>query len=463
MNYDIVRTVTPELYDGRRIDFTLHIGMASSRNHYSIESQAHKGGYTTGDVDGKRCSYAIDGRKLAVVPQTLKKMDNKTNEAKTSEISPGVTKPSVLAGYTNEYGDQTPPQSHLKAAREAEEAQESGVGKRIVEDWTSLPDVLHPDVDVQRVLRSWDHELKVKADLRVSNDAGRYLCEYIYWCSLAHREVSRQGAGKVLFLHVPGSAEEKDVAQGVDVVVALCKAIVHEMMDKGEVGRDAGDRSVVQVSDEVRSVKTGDEKTADANDKSHEDEQTEDKKGPVKENQEVKKIFYSLDEVAKDIAEGKLKINEEGMGIDTEEDSDEDSDDGERVMTPSTASGEMEGENGDNKSGARTGYRQERRKRAPKRKHTNRTKTRKPVPRWPDLQQKTKERNAGERAEAEVAAAVEGQEEESKEKKKDKGKGKAKENQEEEVAETLTPRRIVVDKEYLGYVMAIPKDEPFSG
>ena len=214
VSYDVVRLLTPYLYEGKRVDFTLHIGMAGSRGYYSIEDKAHIKGYRAPDVDGDLCSYAWDGRM-------------KHNELLVS--------PAEAKNTTNEFGDKTDAAvADADADADADASAKEywfGVDEQVAEDWTSLPEVLHPAVDVMRVLRYWDKALGMKEDVRVSEDAGRYLCEFIYWCSLAHCEVQRNKGeevdkrGKVLFLHVPGEADGPAINKGVDIVVALCKAI----------------------------------------------------------------------------------------------------------------------------------------------------------------------------------------------------------------------------------------------
>lgn len=36
------------------MDFVLHIGMAGARDYYTMETVAHRDGYTMSDVDGKK-------------------------------------------------------------------------------------------------------------------------------------------------------------------------------------------------------------------------------------------------------------------------------------------------------------------------------------------------------------------------------------------------------------------------
>lgn len=51
--YKEVRELVPVLWDGKKIDFMLHIGMASGRKFYSVERRGHRDGYYMKDVDDK--------------------------------------------------------------------------------------------------------------------------------------------------------------------------------------------------------------------------------------------------------------------------------------------------------------------------------------------------------------------------------------------------------------------------
>lgn len=63
-----------------------------------------------------------------------------------------------------------------------------------------------------------------QSDLGISNDAGHYLCDFIYYSSLAHLYKQRRPR-KVVFLHVPSSAADKFVTQGRELVLGLVRAI----------------------------------------------------------------------------------------------------------------------------------------------------------------------------------------------------------------------------------------------
>jgi hypothetical protein len=51
--YKTVRELVPNLWEGRRIDYCVHIGMASGRRFYSVERRGHRDGYGMEDVDNE--------------------------------------------------------------------------------------------------------------------------------------------------------------------------------------------------------------------------------------------------------------------------------------------------------------------------------------------------------------------------------------------------------------------------
>jgi pyrrolidone-carboxylate peptidase len=67
--------------------------------------------------------------------------------------------------------------------------------------------------------------IKDDMDLRMSDDAGHYLCDFIYYSSLAYL-YKAQRPRKVLFLHVPAMGTDEFIQRGTDLVVNLIRAIV---------------------------------------------------------------------------------------------------------------------------------------------------------------------------------------------------------------------------------------------
>lgn len=51
--YKTVRPLVPRLWEARKIDYMVHIGMASGRNYYSVERRGHRDGYAMKDVDNE--------------------------------------------------------------------------------------------------------------------------------------------------------------------------------------------------------------------------------------------------------------------------------------------------------------------------------------------------------------------------------------------------------------------------
>ncbi|KAH6847446.1 hypothetical protein B0I37DRAFT_445699 [Chaetomium sp. MPI-CAGE-AT-0009] len=79
-----------------------------------------------------------------------------------------------------------------------------------------------PDVDGELLGDDSDEK---HMDLRVSEDAGHYLCDFIYFSSLAHLEKAGERR-RVLFLHVPSDASEHSVATGRELLLQLVRSVV---------------------------------------------------------------------------------------------------------------------------------------------------------------------------------------------------------------------------------------------
>lgn len=74
-------------------------------------------------------------------------------------------------------------------------------------------------------------------DIRPSSDAGHYLCDFTYYTSLVeYWRRNPQGERPVMFFHVPGGAEEKDVERGRRVALGLIAALVANWMKGRERG-----------------------------------------------------------------------------------------------------------------------------------------------------------------------------------------------------------------------------------
>lgn len=98
--------------------------------------------------------------------------------------------------------------------------------------WHGLPDELESALDIPNVHRRWKELSSPEVDLRISDDPGRYLCDFIYYSSLAtlHKQ---QRPGKVCFFHVPADASDGAVERGRELALNLIRSIAEsEMAEK---------------------------------------------------------------------------------------------------------------------------------------------------------------------------------------------------------------------------------------
>lgn len=66
--------------------------------------------------------------------------------------------------------------------------------------------------------------------MRISEDAGRYLCDFMFYSSLAEL-TKRDERKRVLFFHVPVEADDEHVKKGVDIACELIRAVVRSDLE----------------------------------------------------------------------------------------------------------------------------------------------------------------------------------------------------------------------------------------
>lgn len=157
--YTAVRELVPKLWQGKKIDYAIHIGMASGRKFYSVERRGHRDGYNMKDVDRELLGDA-ERRKFE--------------------------------------GDDW--------------------------IWHGMPEELLSSLDIDDVWKRWRAALPGK-DIRISEDAGRYLCDFIYFSSLAYLEKKEEDR-RVVFLHVPVNADDIAIENGIEITIELIRALV---------------------------------------------------------------------------------------------------------------------------------------------------------------------------------------------------------------------------------------------
>ncbi|KAF1993288.1 peptidase C15, pyroglutamyl peptidase I-like protein [Amniculicola lignicola CBS 123094] len=176
----------------------LHIGLAAGRTFYTLENGAHGRGYgAIPDVDGGR--------------------------------------------FTDKAAEEHFPPSEFPTA-----LQTSFQSEDVLERWRTNLGYGTPHSDDLKEL---------KPDVRISQDAGNFMCGFIYWNSLAHYFSLKQDERPVMFLHVPdlttedgGKSVEEKLKVGREVAIALIKALVESKRTKGII--DAAGRSRVMTEEE---------------------------------------------------------------------------------------------------------------------------------------------------------------------------------------------------------------------
>ncbi|KAL3478080.1 hypothetical protein BJX99DRAFT_114393 [Aspergillus californicus] len=188
--YSAVRTIIPTIMGdyvkihGRQPDIVIHMGIAATRNYYSIEMRAHRDAYHMPDNLG-RAGYE-DGERL------WKELDL------PHVLQAGPSKPAV---------------------------------EPVVKlDLTSPRTNLVPCPPNNELLKTWQTLAPSSADIRISEDAGRYLCEFIFYTSLSFAYKEGQDRN-IVFFHVPSSCRDQDLETGTRVAVGLIKAIVSTWVD----------------------------------------------------------------------------------------------------------------------------------------------------------------------------------------------------------------------------------------
>ena len=215
VSYPVVAKLVPQLLAHYDPDYIFHIGMAGGRDYYALETRAHRDGYRIRDVDGR------DGY-----------LDGESRWRK--EVRTGT-------------------------------------------DGEGLPDVLECGWSVEDVERRWRRELGLEEEkrggkegedeeprVRMSGDAGRFLCDFIFYESLSIRwKEARRRVGKVCFFHVPGDTDEVSVQRGVRVAEAAIRSVVGSWEEgikrKGRVvdGLEVEDKELGESKEEERERKVG--------------------------------------------------------------------------------------------------------------------------------------------------------------------------------------------------------------
>ncbi|KAK8089106.1 hypothetical protein PG997_004067 [Apiospora hydei] len=107
-----------------------------------------------------------------------------------------------------------------------------GAGRRGGDEgwvWEGLPQELLSDLNVDDIHKRWVEHCPKGLALRISEDPGRYLCDFIYYSSMAHL-TKQNRPRKVLFLHVPCEQSLELIKSGGEIATQLIRSIVESEM-----------------------------------------------------------------------------------------------------------------------------------------------------------------------------------------------------------------------------------------
>ncbi|KAI1036850.1 hypothetical protein LB503_002905 [Fusarium chuoi] len=100
--------------------------------------------------------------------------------------------------------------------------------------WRGLPEEIETELNLDEILPLWQG-YSSEADLRISEDAGHFMCDFIYYSSLSELW-KLQRPRNALFLHVPADASPTSVAKGRELTLNLIRSVVEsDTLDKNKL------------------------------------------------------------------------------------------------------------------------------------------------------------------------------------------------------------------------------------
>lgn len=244
----------PRTNGGVNYDYILHIGLASGRDSYTLETQAHRDDYLIPDVDEQSGYHAGEKiwKRLEVPVRLEAGWDS--GDVLTRWVGEVERK---WEGFVERYMQIQ--QTKQKLQDENEERKDGGTGFVNRHGIFGLRAATQ-DLAGENVIKP-----PRKPVVKLSKDAGRFLCESIFMCSLvvrwravqAHRlalaglgttdsvklgsdgvytnhertDDPREKIGKVAFLHVPNGTDETSIAVGALIAESAVRALVASWED----------------------------------------------------------------------------------------------------------------------------------------------------------------------------------------------------------------------------------------
>ncbi|KAJ9608680.1 hypothetical protein H2200_006451 [Cladophialophora chaetospira] len=234
VSYSTVSTVVPALLATHNPDFILHIGMAGGRDCYSLETRGHRDNYRIKDVDdADGMTWGEQRWKREGIPEILYVGWNEAEVLRRWED--GVKTGLAARGFLG--------RGEMQRAIEQQQLNVPPMPAR-----GNGPMNLMWGTGNVPVSPTKADEHRRRAVVKLSADAGRFLCEYALFESLsrrwvearnietvptdrAERETAQDAPGKVAFLHVPGWTGVEDINRGVMVAEEAIRALVGSWED----------------------------------------------------------------------------------------------------------------------------------------------------------------------------------------------------------------------------------------
>ena len=197
-------------------DIILHIGLAAGREFYTLEKGAHGRGYgVIPDVDEEKfedeeAEERWPGKKFP------------------EQLGTGFDTGDVLGRWQQELGHPSRMNSVPVNGVDGEAGHSSKISKESSNGHAQ---------EVLRELNGNGHTERKTPDVRLSPDAGNYMCGFIYYNSLAHYYSLDSSHLPVAFLHVPDLSSSKEkLDTGREVAIALIRALVESRKKVGVPG-----------------------------------------------------------------------------------------------------------------------------------------------------------------------------------------------------------------------------------
>ncbi|KAI2616598.1 peptidase [Hypoxylon sp. NC1633] len=90
--------------------------------------------------------------------------------------------------------------------------------------WHGVPEQLLTGLDIEKIHKRWVERSPDGLRLQISDDAGHYMCDFIYFSSLAHLYKQKRHK-KVIFLHVPLHSDQESLDRGKELALQLIKSV----------------------------------------------------------------------------------------------------------------------------------------------------------------------------------------------------------------------------------------------